>query len=326
MSPKLQMVNLKSGHIVKKAEDLLLARYDLTELSIKLMSVLIAMLRKDDTEFAHRYILRISDWKELSGLTGRSVYENLLKSAKELQDNPITIQRPRGWLVLNWLASFEYVEESGEIELEISSKLKPYLLELQERFLQYGIENILPLRSSYVIRLYELLKHEYNKITNYNNQKAVIYQISISEMRNKFVIPDSYRYNDIKKNIIIKAQKQFKAKTDIQIDYKEIKKGRAVNSIEFTVRENNKGSNDYLKDETSFISFMRKNFINQDVLKANDKNTNQIIEVSIAANGKLYDKRSTKNIDRKRSKEMWTRLFQLAKKDELLCLKQGTLF
>lgn len=326
MSPKLQMVNLKSGHIVKKAEDLLLARYDLTELSIKLMSVLIAMLRKDDTEFAHRYILRISDWKELSGLTGRSVYENLLKSAKELQDNPITIQRPRGWLVLNWLASFEYVEESGEIELEISSKLKPYLLELQERFLQYGIENILPLRSSYVIRLYELLKHEYNKITNYNNQKAVIYQISISEMRNKFVIPDSYRYNDIKKNIIIKAQKQFKAKTDIQIDYKEIKKGRAVNSIEFTVRENNKGSNDYLKDERSFINYMRKNYVNQDVLTASDKNTNQVVEISVAENGKLYDKRSRNNIDPKRSKEMWTRLFELAKKDELLCLKQGTLF
>jgi len=309
MSPKLQMVNIKSGHVVKKAEDLLLARYDLSELSIKLMSVLIAMLRKDDAEFAHRYILRISDWKELTGLTGRSVYENLLRSAKELQDNPIMIKRPKGWLVLNWLASFEYIEESGEIELEISSKLKPYLIELQERFLQYGIENILPLRSSYVIRLYELLKHEYNKIINYNNQKAVIYEISISEIRHKFVIPNSYRYNDIKKNIIIKAQKQFKEKTDIQIEYKEIKRGRAVNSIEFTIRSNNKGSNDYLKDLKSFISFYRKNKINE-TLYDDGK-----ICLSISEDGRLYDKYTAQEYDKDQALVVWKKLYEREKEE-----------
>jgi len=317
MSPKLQMVNLKSGHIVKKAEDLLLARYDLSELSIKLMSVLIAMLRKDDTEFAHRYILRIRDWKELTGLTGRSVYENLLKSAKELQNNPITIKRPKGWLVLNWLASFEYVEESGEIELEISSKLKPYLLELQERFIQYGIENILPLRSSYVIRLYELLKHEYNKVTNYNNQKAVIYEMSISEMRDMFAIPKSYRYNDIKKNILIKAQKQFKEKTDIQFDYKEIKRGRAVNSIEFTIRDNNKGSNDYLSDLRSFISYMRKNKVNKDIVDTVDKYTKEKLLISIDPDGRLYNKYTTQPIDKNRAKEIWEGLYNLAKEEKI---------
>jgi len=283
MSPKLQMVNIKSGHVVKKAEDLLLARYDLSELSIKLMSVLIAMLRKDDAEFAHRYILRISDWKELTGLTGRSVYENLLRSAKELQDNPIMIKRPKGWLVLNWLASFEYIEESGEIELEISSKLKPYLIELQERFLQYGIENILPLRSSYVIRLYELLKHEYNKIINYNNQKAVIYEISISEIS--------------------------KEKTDIQIEYKEIKRGRAVNSIEFTIRSNNKGSNDYLKDLKSFISFYRKNKINE-TLYDDGK-----ICLSISEDGRLYDKYTAQEYDKDQALVVWKKLYEREKEE-----------
>ena len=38
----------------------------------------------------------------------------------------------------------------------IYPKLRPYLLEAQEKFLKYRLENILPLRSTYVIRFEEI--------------------------------------------------------------------------------------------------------------------------------------------------------------------------
>lgn len=322
-----KMINIKSGNIVKKAEDLVTARYELGELSIKLMSVLISMLRADDKEFADCYVLRVADWKELSGLSGRSVYENLERAAKELMSNPITIERPHGgFLVVNWLSEAEWVPGSGEMELRIAPKLKPYLLELKSRFLEYGIENILKLKSSYVIRLYELLKHEFRKVSNYNGQKKVLYEIKIGDLRDMFQIPDSYLYANIKAQILDKAQQQLKEKTDIQFTYKEQKKGRAVESIELTIQENNKGSNDFLASEKAFIAHMRKNYVNADIYTAKDKNTSKTLLLSVDANGKLYNKLDMREIDKKRSAELWSALYLLAKHDKLFCLKQGTLF
>lgn len=330
MSPKIQMINPNKSAVVKKAEDLLYARFELSELSIKLMSTLIAMIRTDDAEFAHRYVLKVSDWKELSGLSGRSVYDNLINTAKELMSNPIHIEpegNKGGFLVVNWLASYEYVSKTGEIELEVSYKLKPYLVQLKERFVQYGLENILQLKSSYVIRLYELLKHEYRKIHNYNGQPAVLFEFEIAKMREIFCIPNSYQYGHLISRIIKPAQKQFKEKTDIQFEYKEDKRrSRAVTHLIFTIKENDKGSNDFLASEKAFIAHMRKHYVNADIYTARDKNTSKTLLLSVDSKGKLYNKLDMKEIDKKRSHELWSALYLLAKHDKLFCLKQGTLF
>jgi len=318
MSPKQVLINVKNGNIVKKAEDLLTARYELPELSMKIMSTLIAMLRTDDTELAELYVLRVADWKELTGRTGRDVYKDIDKATTALMSNPIKILRPNdGFLKVNWLSEAEWVPGTGEMELRVSPKLKPYLLELRERFVEYGIENILPLKSSYVIRLYEILKHEFRKVSMYNGQDKVIYEMSVQELRDKFNIPNSYRYNDIKKHITDKAQKQFKEKTDIQFQYKEIKRGRAVNKIEFVISSNTKGSNDYMRDEKSFIDYMRKNFVNRTIVETKDKYTKADIRLAISQDGKLYDKNSIDDFTASRAKEMWSTLYSLAKKDQL---------
>jgi hypothetical protein len=70
---------------------------------------------------------------------------------------------------------------------------------------------------------------------------------------------------------------------------------------------------------------MRANFINADVLVANDTKTNKQVMISIAPDGKLYDKRGSE-FDAKRSNEIWDSLYKLSQEDKLLCLKQGTLF
>ncbi len=304
--------------IFKKAEDLLLARYELNELSIKLMCSVISMLRTDDTEFAECYVLRVADWKELSGLSGRSVYENLERATKELISNPITIERPHGgFLIVNWLSEAEWVPGNGEMELRIAPKLKPYLLELKSKFLEYDIANILRLKSTYVIRLYELLKHEYKKVAHYNGQEKVLFEISVQGLRDMFQIPDSYRYDAIKRNILDKAQAQFKEKTDIKIEYEEVKRGRAVDRIEFIISANNKGSNDFLASEKAFISYMRKNYINKDIVETIDQHTEEKLLLSVDQEGKLYNKYSNAKIDNKRSQEIWSGLYKIAQKEEV---------
>lgn len=330
MSPKQVIVNpRKTTALVKKAEDLVYARYELPELSLKIMSSVIAMLRTDETEFAELYVLRVSDWKELSGRTGRSVYEDLKKAVVALMDTPIEIERPHGgFLILNWLSEAEWVPEAGEVEVRIAPKLKPYLLELRKKFLEYGLENILPLKSTYVIRLYELLKHEYNKISRFNGQKAVMYELNLEQLRERFKIPESYQYSShIKKLIIDKAQKQFAEKTDITFTYTEKKRGRAVERLEITIRENDRsGSGDHSKTRRAFVAWIRQNYVNREIIRTTDKTTGGEISLSVAPDGTLYDLYANHQINASRADEIWSSLYERHKNGSLKLTEQPSLF
>lgn len=309
----------KNYSVVKKHGSLLTARYGLSELSIKVLSTVISMIRADDQDFKP-YTLDISAFKELMNLKRKDLHSDLRSIATELISTKIEIPlHDHGFLVTAWISSAEYRSEYGEIEFEVSPKLKPYLIELKENFLQYELKNILALKSSYVIRLYELLKHEYNKINRYTGNKVVSYEISVSDLREQFKIPKSYQYSShIKKLILDKAVKQFESKTDITITYEEHKRGRKVDLLTFTIRENDH-QGDHLISEKSFIKFMRSTFVNRDIWKG------QGMVLSISAKGRIYDKITGKDYSKDQSLKVWATWYQLAKdhKLEVLEVDQG---
>jgi plasmid replication initiation protein len=312
----------KNNIVVKHQELVHNARYRLSELGIKVLSVLISMIKTSDTEFT-QYAIQIKDFKELIHSDSKNTYKYAHKLISELMSNPMQI----GDEQFNWASYGKYHRGDGVVVFEIHRLLKPYLLELQKNFLQYNITNILPLKSGYVIRLYELCKDHFNEARRYKESAtSVTFEMKIDRLRENFHIPDSYQYSShIKKHILDKAVEQFRSKTDIKIEYEEQKIGRRVDRVLITVRENNRGSNDYMKSKQAFIRYMRANFVNADVLVANDTKTNKQVMISIAPDGKLYDKRGSE-FDAKRSNEIWDSLFKLSQEDKLLCLKQGTLF
>jgi plasmid replication initiation protein len=187
-------------------------------------------------------------------------------------------------------------------------------LKIQNKFLEYNIINILPLKSSYVIRLYELFKSKWSEYRHYNkNAKNFKFELKIDWLREHLEIPTSYQYSShIKKLIINKAQKEFKQKTDIRFEYKEQKIGRRVDRLIITIKENYKGSNDFLANKRAFIAYMRKNYINANIVETKDKYTNKKILVSIAEDGTLYNKKDTTKIKAERANEIWEALYKMA--------------
>ena len=288
----------------------------MSEVEIKIVSTLISMIKTDDTEF-HQYLIDIKELQKLTN-TNTNDREYYINIAKSLMSKPFAIENK----VFNWVTYAEHEENSSILKFEIHRNLKPYLLELQKNFTQYNIKNILLLKSSYVIRLYEYIISKFAEYMNYNpNSKSFTFELEIDELRELFEIPVSYLYKDIRVNIIDKALKQFKEKTDIKFDYEEYKIGRAVKRLKITVRENNKGSNDPLSDLKSFIAWVRKDFKNVDLYHVPNKQC-----LSVNQEGKLYDKYQGEKIDNKRSQELWEKLYQLAKDDKLISIKQGKLF
>jgi plasmid replication initiation protein len=173
-------------------------------------------------------------------------------------------------------------------------------LDLQQRFLKYKLENILPLKSKYVIRLYEILKDWLELNNRYGNKTEKI--VSVKEFRNMLEIPRSYQYSShIKKLILKKAQNEFETYTDIVFDFEEIKSGRKITHLKFLIKPNPKKMKPkskstlqtkigmrYKKDD---FKTWRKEILNKKdlILKIN----NQIFEIQdglLAKNGQLLDK------------------------------------
>jgi plasmid replication initiation protein len=327
MSQKQMIVRPNPDNVVRKAEKLLKARYTLSQLAIKIITSVISMISKDDADF-QLYVLKITDFKELlndQGKLGGKEYKAFKDACNELMNKKIEFDEGEdvGFFITRWAASVEYFAGSGEVEIEISQKLRPLLLQLKEgNYLNYELKNILKLKSTYLIRLYELLKHEFNKVKRYKpNTTAVIHEIDIEQLRKDFQIPDSYQYSSgIKLRIFDKAVKQFKEHTDIEISYKPSKKrGKKVLAVEFTIREND-GLADYLKDLRSFIAYMRKNFVNQDIWQG------QGMILSVDEKGRIYNKLNLKEYNKNDAKKVWETWYELAKQNKFRILKQGKLF
>jgi plasmid replication initiation protein len=262
----MKEIKTKGDLIVRKSDVIVKARYRLNPLALKFITTLIANVSPGD-DLNEVYRLKIKDFGELAKLKRKDLYWAVKEALKELLEKPIYIpkgdENDNSFLMLNWAASVEYKEGEGVVEFEISNKLRPYILEARKRFLKYRLENILKLRSSYTIRLYEMLK---DWLSDKNNIEKVI---SVDELRIMLNVPKSYPYggtSGIKKRILEKAKIEFFKHTDILLEYEEIKTGRKVTHLRIKVVKNLSNENyseeilNVLGSVKSFREFLKENY------------------------------------------------------------------
>ena len=264
-----RIIQVDKNMQVKKSEAVVNARYKLNPLSLKFITTLIAGLKFGDNE-NEEYVFKVKDFKELTKLKRKDLHFAIKQALKELLEKPLDIPTEDGFMVCNWISGGNYIDSAGEIKFMIYPKLRPYLLEAKAKFLKYRLENILPLKSSYSIRLYEMLKDKYNQEAGYGKKQAEkIY--NVKELREKLEIPRSYKFNDVKRFVLEKAKTELEKHTDIVFDYKEIKSGRKVVELKFTIRKNPTKTEEYIESKINynlkniryFVSFLRKNYVNR---------------------------------------------------------------
>jgi len=145
---KLVKIEDNKNNIVKKHQELIhSARYSLGETAIKTLSMLISMVKVSDDEF-HKYIIKLNDFKELTGASGNEVFKYVDRMTNDLMSNPFWVGNSK----MNWVTIADYLEDENAVVFEIHRKLKPYLLGLKEKFLTYNITNILSLKSTLALK------------------------------------------------------------------------------------------------------------------------------------------------------------------------------
>jgi len=165
----------------------------------------------------------------------KSAYKDLLAACEKLLDRRLRykIITPRGVKerVLQWVGSVTYHHGEGWVEFSIGEEVMPHVCELTKQFTQYRLRQTSELRSVYSWRLLELLtSHNDSK----DETKIRVQKIPLVELRHSLEIPNSYKYNDIRKQVLAQAVDELVKKDHWLIQWRPIKEGRAVVAIEFT--------------------------------------------------------------------------------------------
>ena len=237
MEKDIQILN---NNVITKSNVLIEANYKLTTTEQKIVLYLVSKVRKDDSDF-QTYTLPIKQFCELLGHNGTPKYSEMKKITKKLIGKVIEIKEGKKLKQMSWLSYVEYNENEGSVNLSFDPRLKPYLLELKREFTSYKLKNVMELKSSYSIRLYEILKKW---------QLVREVDISLSELRKMVGAGEKYQeYHNFKKRVLTSSQDEIAEKTDITFDYVEIKKGRKVSSIHFTIHSKVQHKNNVLEIE-----------------------------------------------------------------------------
>jgi plasmid replication initiation protein len=232
--------------IIVQHNNLVEARYRLSLQEKRIVLWLSSQVTSFDKDFKEHH-LSVKEFAEMTNTQGENLYTNLQTITRRLMQRIITL-RPIGekrLIQVAWLGAADYKTEQGIISLSFHPHLKPFFLQLKDNFTKINIVDIMCLKSIYSIRIYEILKqYEY-----------IRYRIiDIKDLRDICgITSEQYKQiNDLQRYVLNISQREINQKTDLEISYSMIKKGRKYVSVEFKIKKNKK------KDSFDDIKLFKK--------------------------------------------------------------------
>ncbi|PEE34675.1 replication initiation protein [Bacillus cereus] len=257
-----QDLQIKENNIVSKSNTLIEANSRLNLVEQKMLLCLASNIEPSDRDFK-TYTFPIRQFHDLLGLSGSTKYTELSKITKELVSKVIEIRIGEELIQVSWLSSAIYNKNKGTIDLRFDPLLKPFLLELSSKFTSYRLANVVKLKSTYAIRIYELLK-QYEHIKERT--------ISLENLRYYLDAIDVYpNYANFKQRVLRPSQKELNQKTDISFEFEEIKLGRRVQKIKFIIRSQKRKDTDLAHFEKKLDEFQQPNTFEQKIKRFEER-------------------------------------------------------
>jgi plasmid replication initiation protein len=186
--------------------------------------------------------------KDFSMLIGEEVnYDVVKKRSKKLLERVVEIKvSEKEWIAFQWFSKVHYC--NGLLQIKIHEELNPYLLGLKKEFTRFLTSDVLKFKSVYSIRIYILSKQ-------YKTFKKRLF--TLDELKKKLGIYNKYtKYNDFKKRVLEIAVNEINEKSDLKLEYNEIKEGRKVSEIVFFIDEDSKDIDIYKKSHKELADIL----------------------------------------------------------------------
>lgn len=205
------------------------ARFDLGITEQKLFCYIVSKIKPTDT-YDMRYTFTINDFCDVCGIrrnSGRKI-EAVKEAVKNLSDKSFWVDMDeRNVLLCRWLSEAKIDKGSGTITVKLGDVMQEYLIGLAKDYTQYSLLYILPMRSTYSIRLYELLK-------SHVCQMREVVEYSIEDLKSRLMAPYP-NFKDFRVRVLEPALREINDYTDIEFRWEAIKHGRKVVSVRFFI-------------------------------------------------------------------------------------------
>ena len=281
----------QSSDLIVQHNDLIGARQQLTLQEKRIFLWLGSKVNVDDEDFKE-HELSIKEFCDLVGVDCNGMYNRLAKITKGLMEKVIEIKTIDGSREVleqvNLLSYARYEKGLGIVVLSFHPRMGRLLLNLQNNFTKTSLSISLKFSSFYALRFYELMKQ---------NMFSRVSIPSISELKVFFGIkPWQYKnYKDFKKYVIKPAIDEVNEKSDFDVDWSEIKRGRKVELIRFSIKEkksNHERAKPFYTDEViESECFITRHSLDQLRKEFSEKSLQQGLEVL----KKYKDKKKLKN-------------------------------
>lgn len=221
-------------YLVVKANDIIQkARFDLSLLEQKTFCYLVSKIKKYD-EPNTLYTFTINEYCDVCGISrnnGKNI-EDVKNALLSLKNKAFFLRNAAGEdETIDWIGKAYVSPKSGKVRVRFDETMQKYLMGLCGNFTQYSLLCVLPMRSAYSIRLYELLK-------SYAGQGAKEKDFEINDLKMKLNAPYA-NFKDFRNRALEPATREINEYTDIEISWQPINKGRKVIKVKFllTIRD-----------------------------------------------------------------------------------------
>lgn len=225
-------IEKERGYQIYKANELVRqAKADLNLTELKIMSYLFSKIRPDDDKLKE-YEFDIKTFCKVCGIDYKNGfhYENIKKTINNLFGKRFWIIRPNGDEVgCQWIVKPIISRKSGKIIVKLDEDIQQYVIGLTANFTQYEFINVLPMASSYSIRIYEML-------LSYKSMKHV--DFDIDDLKNKLMCQHYKSFADVRRRVLEPAVEEInKYANDISVQWEPLKQGAKVTQVRFTIKE-----------------------------------------------------------------------------------------
>jgi plasmid replication initiation protein len=237
---KTQALSANQGvHLIKKSNQLIEARYKFDAWETRMFLSVLAQIRKEDIDF-QTYRIWYGDVIKVFGLKSNQSYALLREGAKSLMRQKFFVSSSDGGFeretAFHIIRTVNYLKEGQEgsgveqqeyIDITVEPEMKPLLLQLQQNFTAYDLQNVAKL-SPHSLRLYELLK-QYERIGE--RTLEITYMRRILELEKEYPL-----FADFYKWLIKPAVRDITLYTDISVaEPEKIKDRKKVAALKFKI-------------------------------------------------------------------------------------------
>ncbi len=234
----------EGGGLIATSNDLLIeAQWPQLKINEqRLVLYMLSLIQRGDVDFKP-YRISIRELSNIMGGNRNDLYARFDEATEGLLKKVIRWINPEeksdGRIdKTTWCSSASIIPGKGCVELRFDPTLQPFLLALKGNFTSLGeARAVIRLKNHYSLRIYQFIKYNQG-LANVDHRKSA--KVALSWFKGYLAISEeTYKlFGHFKSKVLIPAQKDIAAKTDVEFDFIQIKKGRKVYELEFTWKKN----------------------------------------------------------------------------------------